>query len=110
MEPHQKMKENRNDSLLLLIFTGILTVITSVGLILLLRRWRQKAQKKAQADQLFKPSLPAEIEGLNEEEAADRRQEDTNNEISLHPSRTRRDMLRDNTFSIFNLSLVGIFI
>jgi len=108
MEPHQKMKENRNDSLLRLIFTGILTVITSVGLILLLRRWRQKAQKKAQADQLFKPSLPAEIKGLNEEEAASRRQEGTNNEISLHPSRTRRDMLRDNTFSIFNLSLVGI--
>ncbi|MFC2042774.1 hypothetical protein ACFLUA_01300 [Chloroflexota bacterium] len=108
MKPHQKMREKRNDSLLYFIFTGILTVITSVGLILLFRRWRQKAQEKVGADQLFKPTLPAEIEGLNEEEAAARRQEGANNEISLRPSRTRRDMLRDNTFSIFNLSLVGI--
>lgn len=108
MEPHQNMRENRNDRLLFLIFTGILTVITSVGLILLLRRWRQKTQKKVGADQLFKPSLPTEIKGLTEQEAAARRQEGTNNQISLHPSRTRRDMWRDNTFSIFNLSLVGI--
>ncbi|MGB2909960.1 MAG: hypothetical protein WBB55_05210, partial [Anaerolineales bacterium] len=102
------MRENRNDRLLFLIFTGILTVITSVGLILLLRRWRQRTQKKVQADQLFKPTLPTEIKGLTEQEAAARRQEGTNNQISLHPSRTRRDMWRDNTFSIFNLSLVGI--
>lgn len=108
MEPQQNLRENRNDNLLFFIFTVILTVITSVGLILLLRRRRQRAQKKVQADQLFKPALPAEIKGLNEEEAAARRQEGTNNDISLHPSRTRRDMVRDNTFSIFNLSLVGI--
>ena len=79
MEPHQNMRENRNNRLLFLIFTGILTVITSVGLILLLRRWRQRTQKKVQADQLFKPTLPTEIKGLTEQEAAARRQEGTNN-------------------------------
>ncbi len=108
MEPQQNLRENRNDRLLFLIFTGILTVITFVGLVLHLRRRRQRAQKKVQADQLFIPTLPTEIKGLSEQEAAARRQEGTNNQISLNPSRTRQDMWRDNTLSIFNLSLVGI--
>ncbi len=84
METQQNLRENRNDRLLFLIFTGILTVIISVGFVLLLRRRRQRAQKKVQADQLFKPTLPTEIKGLNEQVAADLRQEGTNNEIS-HP-------------------------
>ena len=108
MEPQQNLGENRNDHLLYLIFSGILTVITSFVLVFLLRRRKQRTQKKVLADQLFIPTLPSEIKGLTEQEAAARRREATNNQISLHPSRTRRDMWRDNTFSIFNLSLVGI--
>ncbi len=53
--------------------------------------------------------LPLEdISGLSEEEAAARCVEGQHNDISFHPPRSRKQIIRENTFTVFNIGLVAI--
>ncbi|MGD9092270.1 MAG: HAD-IC family P-type ATPase [Anaerolineales bacterium] len=56
------------------------------------------------------PLVPADIQGLTEDEAAARKEEGQVNTVELKPRRTKREIISQNTVSIFNLSLIGIAI
>lgn len=54
-------------------------------------------------------SLPLdEIHGLSQEEARARYREGQSNAISFHPPRSRKQIIRENTLTIFNIGLVAI--
>ena len=48
------------------------------------------------------------ISGLSKAEAESRKQEGLDNTVNFKPSRTKREIWRENVLSIFNLSLVGL--
>ncbi|MFC1923496.1 HAD-IC family P-type ATPase [Chloroflexota bacterium] len=48
------------------------------------------------------------ISGLSKAEAESRKQEGLDNTVNFKPSRTKREIWRENILSIFNLSLVGL--
>ena len=54
------------------------------------------------------PALPELPPGLTEEEAAARRSEGLDNAVQLKPPRTPQEIWRENLYTIFNLSLVGL--
>lgn len=94
-----------------LVWTALILTALVPLVIFLVRYWR--ARRRYPLAKEPKPAAPpqpihAELQGLSEAEAAARRQEDQENVIQLEPPRTTRQILRENTFSIFNLSLVGI--
>jgi magnesium-transporting ATPase (P-type) len=79
------------------------------GVILVVVRWRKRRTEKLAQEALTElPSLPARIQGLTEAEADARLLEGQDNAIQFSPPRTRRDIVRDNVLTIFNLSLVGL--
>ena len=54
------------------------------------------------------PSLPDVPSGLTEAEAAARWSEGQDNTVHLKPPRTRQQIWRENLYTVFNLSLVGL--
>jgi magnesium-transporting ATPase (P-type) len=88
-------------------FAAILAGFTLI-VAFLVRWWRRLRLKRALDRRLPPPIVPEHIQGLTEVEAETRRQEGQDNAVSLIPRRTRREIIRENTFSIFNLSLLGI--
>ncbi|MGD9094110.1 MAG: HAD family hydrolase, partial [Anaerolineales bacterium] len=88
-------------------------ILTALGAVtaILVKYWRARQAQRLALDRIpAQPPQPihAEIQGLSEAEAADRQVEDQDNEIQLRPRRTLKEIVRYNTLSIFNLSLVGI--
>jgi magnesium-transporting ATPase (P-type) len=65
-------------------------------------RWRRRRRVERP------PALPEVPSGLTEEEAATRWSEDQDNAVHLKPPRTRQQIWRENLYTIFNLSLVGL--
>lgn len=66
--------------------------------------WRRRSQA-----QEISTGLPLdEISGLSEKEAKARYIEGQSNAISFHPPRYRSQIIRENTFTIFNIGLVAI--
>jgi len=85
----------------------IATVLAAVAAVaaILVGRWRQRRAEKLQ------PVLPATlltVGGLTESEAEARRLEGQDNVIQFRHTRSRREIWQENTFTIFNLSLVGV--
>jgi len=91
----------------------IALILTALGALItvLVKIWRQRqVQRLTQQRKPVPPPQPiyVDIQGLSEAEAASRQVEDQYNVIQLRPRRTLNEIIRYNTFSIFNLSLVGI--
>lgn len=63
--------------------------------------------RQEQEERLLRP-VHEHIRGLTKAEAAARKQEGLDNTITTRPHRSLKDIIRENTFSIFNLSLLGI--
>ncbi|NIM92247.1 MAG: hypothetical protein GTO18_00825 [Anaerolineales bacterium] len=55
-------------------------------------------------------ALSIQVNGLTEAEVAQRKLEGLDNTLDFKPRRTTHQIVRDNTFSIFNLSLIGLAI
>ena len=68
------------------------------------RRLREDLIAKSQAEAL----LTGEIKGLSADEASAKYTAGTDNSIYLRPRRDLNQIIKSNTFSIFNLSLIGI--
>lgn len=73
---------------------------------LFLRKWRR--QKPRVSTQTLSQESLHKIKGLSEDEVEARLQPDIDNSLSFKPVRSRREIWRENVFSIFNLSLVGL--
>jgi len=101
------MKTDNKRSILgwiLMLLTGVFIIIVVYRGIQLLRAW----QKKRRDNRYFKKPIEKDIKGLSSEEARARKIEGMSNEIPLRPRRTLNQIWRENTFSKFNLSLLGI--
>ncbi len=90
-------------------------VIVAAVVWLLRRRWQRGTERprvEERPARLEPPSrvAPASVRGLSQEEAEARRVDGQSNDIQLEPPRSSSDIWRANTFSIFNLNLVGLAI
>jgi magnesium-transporting ATPase (P-type) len=70
--------------------------------------WRWKMRHPRGRTPPVEKKLLQKIGGLSEAEAKLRIQEGVDNSIHFKPTRTRREIWRENIFSIFNLSLIGL--
>ena len=91
---------------------AFLTIILASLLALvaiLFRRWRSHRARRPAPQIPVAPTIaPEELKGLTEAEAAERRLQGQDNAILFKPPRSRKVILRQNTFTIFNLSLVSL--
>ena len=87
----------------------LIATILAAGALLtgILVRYRRK-QLLSGASPPIKKNLLEKIHGLSEDEVEARRMPDLDNSLSFKPVRTKREIWRENIFSIFNLSLVGL--
>lgn len=99
-EPSQENHRNRNILIGLILAGG--TFLAGI----MFRRWRSR--RTAGISPPVKKRLLRKIGGLSEAEAESLRQEGLDNSIQFKPSRSRREIWRENVLSIFNLSLVGL--
>jgi magnesium-transporting ATPase (P-type) len=91
--------------LLLPILVSAVAAVT-VLVIGLWRRWRpaRAPRKRLPAP----PAIPPGLQGLTEAEAEARQLEGQDNAVPFRPQRTRKQTIKENVFTIFNLSLVGL--
>ncbi len=88
----------------LALFTSI------VGLVaILLRIWQKKHAPKL-SKPVVKPAFPVHpsLQGLSEAEAESKRLSGYSNAVTYEPTRSVKSILRSNTLTIFNFSLVGV--
>jgi magnesium-transporting ATPase (P-type) len=79
-----------------------------VGALLVRRRRGQSASRASPRPHPPQPRAVLGLEGLTEEQAEARRLEGQDNAILFKPPHSPREILRRNTLTIFNLSLVGL--
>lgn len=90
---------------------AISTLFASLIGVILLSRWRRKRTEKDTDSEKQKHKFSLvdfEITGLSETEAKALQLEGQDNAIQFKPQRSRKEAIIQNTFSIFNLSLLGI--
>jgi magnesium-transporting ATPase (P-type) len=73
-------------------------------------RWwyRQRAARAPRERVPAPPVIPPSLRGLTEEEAQSRQLEGQDNAIPFRPERDRKQILKENLLTIFNLNLVGL--
>jgi hypothetical protein len=89
----------------LLIWIAVVLAAVAAVVAILVRRWSERPAERP------RPALPATlltVGGLTESEAESRRLEGQDNDIQLRHTRSRREIWQANTFTIFNLSLLGV--
>ena len=88
----------------LALFTSI------VGLVVVLVRIWQKKQAPRISKPVVKPAFPVHpsLDGLSEAEAEAKRLNSYSNTFTYEPTRSLGSILRSNTLTIFNISLVGV--
>ncbi len=100
------MRKSRSPSLLRL--TLNLLGLTALGAVLLWLWRRRRASRLASRRRAAPFALPADIQGLSQAEAEARFQPGQDNAIFARPPRTVRDIWRENLYTLFNFSLVGL--
>ncbi len=93
--------------------TGWGIALLSVGaLIAGVYAWikRRRSRETLPTHKIIPPPLPQDIQGLSLEEAESRQLEGQDNSIQLAPPRLPKDMWKENTFTVFNFSLVGMVV
>jgi magnesium-transporting ATPase (P-type) len=87
-----------------ILVTVAAAIVTIVAVV-----WRRLQVLRRPPKRLPPPApVPLPVHGLTEAEAEARWQEGQDNVILLKPPRTRQEMFRENAYTIFNLSLVGL--
>jgi magnesium-transporting ATPase (P-type) len=95
-------KSQQNTNILIAITLAASTFLAGI----LFWRWRKRHPKGVTRP--VGKDLLRKISGLSEEEADSRVLEGVDNSIQFKPTRSRREIWRENVLSIFNLSLVGL--
>jgi len=92
-----------------LVWLAIIMVAVAFMVAILTNRWRRQwLQRLLPRQRQVAPPPPIRLQGLTEAEAEARRLEGQDNVIHLKPPRTRREIWRENVYTIFNLNLVGL--
>ena len=90
----------------------LLTILLAflLALLAILFRWWHSRQARRPAPHVpLAPTIEPEVlQGLTEAEATERRLKGQDNAILFKPPRSRKVIIRQNTFTIFNLSLVSL--
>jgi magnesium-transporting ATPase (P-type) len=95
----------RQPALWIPILVAVAAAIVTVAAIV----WRRLQALRRPPKRLPPPEpVPLPVNGLTEAEAAARWQGGQDNVILLKPPRTREEMFRENAYTVFNLSLVGL--
>ena len=84
-----------------LLWLGVVLAAVAAVVAIVARWWRRRPVEQP-------PALPAVPPGLTEEEAAARWVEGQDNAVYLKPPRTRQQIWRESTLTIFNLNIVGL--
>jgi magnesium-transporting ATPase (P-type) len=109
--PKSQPSSASNDKRKPILFLAILTAVFSVIAIIFFRRWRSKQAHKPVPRVPPPPAIaPTELRGLTEAEATERRLQSQDNTVLFKPPRSRKAIIRQNTFTIFNLSLISLAI
>ena len=90
-----------------LAFSALALIVIGALSVIFLRRRRAQAAKVAGQDSGRMPLITAAT-GLSEADAEARRQPDVDNVLFRRPRRTRRQIIRENSFTIFNLNLIAL--
>ncbi|NCF66475.1 MAG: hypothetical protein GWP61_10885 [Chloroflexi bacterium] len=98
---------NKPDRRNFVLFSLALLVVGGLT-VLFARLWRLRARQQARPDGKLRMPVITEATGLSEAEAEARRQPDQDNVITHHPRRTRRQIIRASTLTIFNLNLIAL--
>lgn len=93
---------NRNRNILVAVSLAAGAILTGI-----LIRYQRKQQLSGTSPPI-RTRLLEKIQGLSQEEVEARQQPDLDNSLSFKPVRTNQEIWRENIFSIFNLSLVGL--
>lgn len=104
------MNTSANPSKIKPLLWKLALIISIVGLVSFLVRIWQKKQAPKKSTPVVKPAYPERISltGLSEAEAGAKRLEGYSNTVANKPTRSKKDILRSNTLTIFNISLVGV--
>ncbi len=105
-----KKKQGKSGSLYS-VWLAILAGVVSTALAFILVRRRSRGIKKLPREAQPSSPLPLihyKLNGLSQAEVAARRSQGQDNTVQLKPRRTKREIIRENSLSIFNLSLVGL--
>lgn len=87
----------------------ILLGVIGMGTAILIKRRRRLQRRKLLQERRPAPTAtPSGLDGLTEAEAESRRLEGEDNAVLFQPPRSWREIWRDNAYTIFNLSLVGL--
>jgi len=105
------MDDRRNGQQKPLLWIAVLLAVAASVTAILVRLSRQRRPAEMPPDlRPVPPAIPPDIQGLTEADAQALRTEGQDNAIHFEPARSTRDFWRENVFTIFNLSLVGIVI
>ncbi len=91
----------RNRRPILLLYAGVL--LGFIATFFLFRRSKNARKTESQGE-----DRPFSLQGLSQVEAVARYREGQSNAIHIYPPQTRREMIRKNTFTVFNTGLVAI--
>jgi magnesium-transporting ATPase (P-type) len=100
-----KSGRKRKPALWIPILMAVAAVMVTIAAVV----WRRLQVLRRPSKRLPPPGpVPLPVHGLTEGEAQARWQEGQDNVILLKPPRTREEMFRENAYTVFNLSLVGL--
>ena len=105
MESHRDTKKRRNLKIGIGVVVSILMALSAIVFLVLRRRRAQITPVQALP---FIPTLQEDISGLTEAQVESRKQEHLDNSISFKPRRSRKDIWRQNIFSVFNARIKSI--
>jgi magnesium-transporting ATPase (P-type) len=91
------------------VLLAVAAFVTAI-LVWLWRRWQRQPAAAPPARRPLPPPIPDDIKGLTQAEAEARRLEGQDNAIYFKPPRTQKEIWRENVYTIFNFSLVGLAI
>ena len=96
-ETRQNISSNRRRFAFLALALILVGAMTAVFV-----RWRRARAEKEAGQEAGRMPVITDATGLSEEEAEARRQPDVDNVLYRRPRRTRRQIIRENSFTIFN--------
>ncbi len=108
MNLRQIVTKVNNQRVLSLLAAALVVAGVLAAALVFLRRYRARGKKDARPGLSAVAPLSKDIQGLSEAEVERNRSLGQNTELRPTPRRTRQQIIRDSTFTIFNLNLAAL--